>query len=395
MPEAVKLVKVFFCEDVVGQLAMGPDRRCAFEYDAAWLDRGFSISPFHMPLKSGVAVADYQPFEGLFGVFYDSLPDGWGKLLLDRWLRKKGRDPGSISMLDRLSLVGSNGMGALAYQPDHSLRPDGEQQSLDFYAGEVAKVLADKDTEALDVLLKTAGSSAGVRPKVMVHIDGKEWLVKFRALNDPSDIGSVEYQCSLLAREAGIDMPETRLFHDKYFGTCRFDRVDGERLHVHSAAGLLYASYRYPSLDYIALLNATFALTRDINEVEKLFRLMVFNVVIGNRDDHARNFSFVYAGTGKHMVGTNAPRNEDVGPGINPPMGSLRQGMWKLSPGYDLLPSEGFGGQHTTTVNGKGHPTMKDCLDVARETGFPEARARKVMDQVLDVVPEKLRVKGI
>lgn len=366
MPETVKLVKVFFGKEVVGQLAMGPDRRCAFAYDAAWLDRGFPISPFHLPLKSGVTVADYQPFEGLFGVFYDSLPDGWGKLLLDRWLRKQGRDPGSISMLDRLALVGSNGMGALAYQPDHSLKTEDEQLSLDIYAGEVAKVLADKDTDALEALLKTAGSSAGVRPKVMVHIDGMEWLVKFRALNDPSDIGSVEYQCSLLAREAGVEIPETRLFHGKYFGTCRFDRIERERLHVHSAAGLLHASYRYPSLDYIALLNAIFALTRDINEVEKLFRLMVFNVVIGNRDDHARNFSFVYSA-----------------------------GIWKLSPAYDLLPSEGFGGQHTTTVNGKGHPTMKDCLEAAREAGFPEARAKNIINQVLDVVPEKFRVKGI
>lgn len=366
MPELVKLVQVFFGEEVVGQLAMGSDRRCVFEYDTAWLDRGFSISPFFLPLKSGLATARYEPFDGLFGVFYDSLPDGWGKLLLDRWLRKQGRDPGSISMLDRLSLVGSNGMGALSYEPDHSLGMEGEQQSLEFYAGEVEKVLANEDTDALDELLKTAGSSAGVRPKVMVNIDGKQWLVKFRALNDPANIGSVEYQYSLLAREAGIDMPETRLFHGKFFGTRRFDLDGDARLHVHSAAGLLHASYRYPSLDYSGLINATLALTHHIGEVEKMFRLMVFNVVIGNRDDHARNFSFVFSG-----------------------------GTWKLSPAYDLLPSEGFGGQHTTTVNGNGRPTLKDCLEVARQAGFPQTRAGKVLSQVVEAVPEKLRVKGI
>ena len=386
MPEAVNLVEVFFGEAVVGQLAMGPDRKSVFEYDAAWLEGGFSISPFFLPLKSGLATARYEPFDGMFGVFYDSLPDGWGKLLLDRWLRKQGRDPGSISMLDRLSLVGRNGMGALSYEPDHSLEMEGEQRSLDFYAEEVEKVLADKETDALDALLKTAGSSAGVRPKVMVEIDGKQWLVKFRATNDPTDIGSVEYQFSLLAREAGIDMPETRLFHEKYFGTRRFD-IDGPgRLHVHSAAGLLYASYRYPSLDYSGLINATYALTRDIGEVEKMFRLMVFNVVIGNRDDHARNFSFVYTGrTGKGGTAAEAASSG----------GGPREGTWKLSPAYDLLPSEGFGGQHTTTVNGKGHPTMKDCMEVARQTGFPEARAARVMEQVVEAVPEKLRVAGI
>jgi serine/threonine-protein kinase HipA len=363
MPEPVKLVKVFFGGEIVGQLAMIPDRRCVFEYDAGWLERGFSISPFYLPLKSGLATARHEPFDGLFGVFYDSLPDGWGKLLMDRWLRKQGRDPGSLSQLDRLSLVGRHGMGALAYLPDHGLATDnGEQQPLDFYAGEVQKVLANEDTGALDVLLRTAGSSAGVRPKVMVTLEGKEWLVKFRAMNDPEGIGDVEYRFSLLAREAGIDMPETRLFQGRYFGTRRFDLDGTGRLHVHSAAGLLYASYRYPSLDYIGLMKAVLALTRDMNEAEKMFRLMVFNVVTGNRDDHARNFSFIY-----------------------------KDGSWKVSPAYDLLPSEGFGGQHTTTVNGKGHPALSDCLEVARQTGFPEARARKVVDQVLDAVPENDR----
>ena len=357
MPEEVTLIRVFYGKSLVGKLALGPDRRSVFEYDDQWLQSGFSISPFYLPLKAGLSTARPTPFEGLFGVFYDSLPDGWGKLLMDRWLKKQGVDPFSISNLDRLALVGSNGMGALTYLPDHSPVGSEVQQSLDYYATQVEKVLHDEEPDSLDELIKTAGSSAGVRPKVMVHIDGHDWLVKFRAIHDPADIGQTEYAYSLLAKKCGVDMPETRLFNGKYFGVRRFDRIGDKRLHVHSAAGLLYASYRLPSLDYAGLLKATLALTRHMDEVEKMFRLMVFNVLIGNRDDHARNFSFIWS--------------DDA---------------WRLSPAYDLLPSDGFGGQHTTTVNGQGNPTMNDCMAVAKEVGFPERRAKEIVEHIKNIV---------
>lgn len=356
MTEQVKLIQVFYDNSLVGKLALGPDRRAVFEYDGLWLQSGFSISPFYLPLKAGLSTARSTPFDGLFGVFFDSLPDGWGKLLMDRWLQKQGVDPFSMSTLERLALVGSNGMGALTYMPDHAPTGLNVQQSLDYYAMQVEKVLCDEDTDALDELVKTAGSSAGVRPKVMVHIDSHDWLVKFRAVQDPPNIGELEYTYSLLAKKSGIDMPETRLFNGKYFGVRRFDRTGDKRLHVHSAAGLLYASHRLPSLDYTELMKATLALTRNMEEVEKMFRLMVFNVVIGNRDDHARNFSYIYIDR-----------------------------SWKMSPAYDLLPSAGFGGQHTTTVNGQGNPTIKDCMEVARQTGFPEKKAKEIINQVQDV----------
>lgn len=353
MPESVKLIKVQYNNILVGLLALGPDRCCVFEYDKEWLKSGFSLSPFYLPLKSGLTKARATPFDGLFGVFYDSLPDGWGKLLLDRWLKKQGIDPFSISVLDRLAFVGSNGMGALTYYPDQSPGVSVQSHPLDYYAAEVEKILQNEDSTALDELLRTAGSSAGARPKVMVNIDGIDWLVKFRALNDPPDIGQIEYKHSLMARRCGIEMPETRLFQGKYFGVRRFDRDGSKRFHIHSAAGLLYASHRLPSLDYSGLMKATLALTRDMTEAEKMFRLMVFNVLIGNRDDHARNFSFIYL-----------------------------YNSWKLAPAYDLLPSEGFGGQHTTTVNGKGNPVIDDCMEVAREVGFPLRRAKEVLEQV-------------
>ena len=182
-------------------------------------------------------------------------------------------------------------------------------------------------------------------------------LFRSRASADPPDVGPIEYHFSLLAKKCGINLPETRLFEGKYFGVRRFDREQGQRFHLLSAAGLLHASYRLPSLDYVSLMKATFLLTRDIREAGKMFRLMVFNLLIGNKDDHAKNFSFIY-----------------------------RDAHWQLSPAFDLLPSEGFNGNHTTTVNGKGRPALQDCLDVARLSSFPLNTARMIIDEVNSVV---------
>lgn len=346
---------VYYQEQMLGRLALAPDRRCVFEYESEWIRDGFSISPFYLPLKSGVFTARAEPFNGLFGVFNDSLPDGWGTLLTDRWLKKKGFNPAEFTVIDRLSLVGNHGMGALSYQPAQTdwLLIETTHQ-LNYYASEVAKILQADPSAALEEIFDKAGSSGGARPKVLLKIDGTDWLIKFRASVDPEEVGAIEYHHAQLARTCGIEMPETRLFDGKYFGVQRFDRIANTRFHVHTAAGLLYASHRLPSLDYIDLLKATMALTKDINEVEKMFRLMVFNVAIGNKDDHAKNFSFIY-----------------------------RDQNWKLSPAYDLLPSSGFNNNHTTTINGKGKPVLKDCLEVAKLTSFPLKMAKKIMDEVL------------
>ena len=350
-------VEIFLKDRKVGRLAWSPDRRCIFEYDAGWVKEGFSISPFYLPLKHGVFIARAEPFEGLFGVFHDSLPDGWGKLLTDRWLSSKGFNPQEFTVIDRLSLVGDSGMGALAYLPAQNTLGEEMNYPVGFYAAEASRILHSDFSGSLDEMVHKAGSSGGARPKVLLSIDGAGWLIKFRAAVDPEDVGKIEYEHSLMAKRCGIEMPETRLFDGKYFGVRRFDREGDTRIHLHSAAGLLYASYRLPSLDYTELMKATMALTRDINEVEKLFRLMIFNVLIGNKDDHAKNFSYLY-----------------------------KNNQWHLSPAYDLLPSPGFNLNHTTTINGKGKPTIDDCLEVAKITGFPLKPAGRIIEEVREGV---------
>lgn len=348
-------VTVYYKEQQVGRLALAPDRCCVFEYTAEWLENGFSISPFYLPLKSGVFTARSEPFDGLFGVFDDSLPDGWGRLLTDRWLASKGWHPSAFNVIDRLSLVGRQGMGALYYLPEQERVEEKASHQLDFYAREAARLLQADESASLEELFDKGGTSGGARPKVLLTIDGIDWLIKFRAGIDPRNVGELEYQHSLLAKKCGIQMPPTRLFEGKYFGVHRFDRQAGKRTHVQSAAGLLYASYRLPSLDYTELLKATIALTKDHQEVQKMFRQMVFNVLIGNKDDHAKNFAFIY-----------------------------QNHAWKLSPAYDLLPSAGFNNNHTTTINGNGKPDLNDCLEVAKHISLPTKAAKSIIDEVQD-----------
>lgn len=360
----VKVVEVFMNSAKVGRIALTPDFLCAFEYEPAWLTSGVSISPFFLPLKPQVFIAKRDPFKGGFGVFDDSLPDGWGHLLLDRYMKSKQIDPAKLTILQRLALIGSTGRGALEYRPDFSESTAEEIPDFDTLATETEKILnSDYVGESLDTLYNYGGSSGGARPKVFVTIDGREWLVKFKASMDPATVGVIEYEYSLLAKKCGITMPETRLFEGKYFGVERFDRTPTGKIHTVSAAGLLNADFRIPCLDYGDLLQLCHILTKNMEEVYALFRLMVFNVTIRNRDDHAKNFSF-----------------------------QLINNDWKLSPAYDLLPGSGFNGFHTTTVNNNGEPTTADMMAVAAKAGLTKQRTTEIIQEVETLVNEN-RIK--
>ena len=336
-----KAIRILYDSMLVGILTTTNREVAVFEYDQDWLTNGFSISPFELPLESGFINAKENPFYGLFGVFNDSLPDGWGQLLVDRWLRQQGINPTGISWLDRLSIVGNHGMGALRYEPVVSYASQMPVQSLDFYANEVTKIVQEVEVESLDYWIERAGSPGGARPKILYDADGIEWLVKFPSESDPKDIGKLEYEYSLAAKKAGIIMPETRLFENKYFGSARFDRKNGKRLHMLTISGLLNASHRYPSLDYTDIMKAVLWVTESMVEVEKVFRQMVFNVLCHNQDDHAKNFSLLY-----------------------------ESDKWIYSPAYDLVYSTGFRGNHSTTILNEGNPNKSQMIEAGVHAGL-------------------------
>lgn len=357
---------------LVGQLFV-QNRQIYFEYDSKWLDTGFAISPYSLPLKSGLLQDNSGLWQGLHGVFNDSLPDGWGLLLMDREFRKAGINPREITPLDRLAWLGSRTMGALTYEPISG--PEGDPLLIDIQgmAENARQLFAGTSDTVLPELFRAGGSPGGARPKALIAMKGDTiitadgdipddftpWLVKFNAKGDFEDSGRVEYAYSKMAVDTGLLMPETQLLEDQYFAVRRFDRLEEKRVHVHTLGNMVASDFRVPSLDYADLFKVVLDVTKSRVELLKAFRQMVFNIATHNRDDHSKNFAFVW--------------NEVTE-------------KWQFSPSYDLMFSEGVYGEHTMTVNGEGkQPSLNDVIVLAKNFDI-EREAKLIVSEVNIVI---------
>ncbi|MBC7973469.1 MAG: type II toxin-antitoxin system HipA family toxin [Myxococcales bacterium] len=350
----------------VGRLAR-KQRQILFEYDGEFLARKLELSPFHLRLGPDVVVGQPQLFGGLMGVFEDSLPDGWGRLLLDRRVVELGMSGAALTPLDRLTAVGARSMGALVYEPELVL-DDPTTVKLSALAAQAELVLRDARGADLEQLIAVGGSPKGARPKVLIQLgpDGEvqlgakailpgftAWLVKFPAREDHPHSATLEHAYFLMAKAAGIDVPRTQLLHRTtrhpgYFAIERFDREGTTRIHMHTLGGLLQLEHGYAALDYRDLLKVTRELTRNEAAVAEMFRRACFNVLAHNRDDHSRNFAFLM--------------NE--------------RGAWRPSPAYDLTFASGPGGEHTTLVAGEGRkPGGAHLMTLAGELEIRHAAA--------------------
>lgn len=350
----------------VGTLSLTPDNHlCTFGYDDQWLIEGFSISPLELPLRQGIFIAKPQPFYGNFGVFEDCLPDGYGRYLLHKTLLQQGIDDMSLSALQRLSIVGSGGMGALNFTPATKVYEETDVPDLDILQQKALDVLGEKDDDDAALLLYTSMNSGGCRPKTLLTDDEGHWLVKFRHTYDPQDMGQMEYRYNEVAKQCGINVPDFKLLRDKYFASRRFDiDSEGNRIHTVTAGGLLCVSLSSPVLDYINLLALTGFLTQNPEDVEEMYRRMVFNYLSGNKDDHCKNFSF-------SCINTNG------------------KWQWRLAPAYDLtLCNEGYNGQHATSVNFTSSPSLADMIAVGKKAKMTEKRCRIIFDEVNECIGE-------
>ena len=169
-----KTLQVMYDEKLVGTLAMASGHKVAFQYSEEWLEAGFSIRPFSLPLKNQVFVSQKDYFDGLFGVFADSLPDNWGRLLLNRLLRAHKQNPDRLTVLDRLEIVGKSGMGAITYHPERTLEQTNGNTNLDELAEQCQKILNTEYSDKLDELYSLGGTSGRARPKIMTTIDEEE-----------------------------------------------------------------------------------------------------------------------------------------------------------------------------------------------------------------------------
>ena len=361
----------------VGELsANGHDT--VFEYAPSFISAGLQPAPFRLPVRTGLNIYDRSGDMETFGLFEDSLPDGWGRRIVDVAFRKKhGRLP---TVLERLSCIGGSGMGALVYDPsdDNGTQTAGALD-LAALATDAMAFAAGKAEDVLPALRRAGGSSGGARPKAFIGYnpdtgevcperDGlaegfEHWIVKFNTHEDGDTAGEREYLWYRAAIAAGATMAPCRLIETlsgRFFATRRFDRTNGDgRLHLATAAGLLHANFRIPGEEYLTLFRLTDALTRDYSAKVELFRRTTLNVLAHNRDDHLKNFGYLMD----------------------------EKGRWSLAPFYDFTCSDGPNGWHTLSVAGEGaNPTESDLLRLAADAGLRASDAKGVIEMVRFVV---------
>ena len=351
-----------------------------FKYHLDFIAKGIEISPFKMKLSNDILVPNEQHFEGLFGVFSDSIADGWGKLLLDRKLLSMGLNLSEISPIDRLAYLGKNAVGAITYLPEFENDYDRlKYLDLELIYNDITAVLRGNSEEVIDHLFQLGGSSGGARPKIVVGFnptteelcygnpilpDGFEhWIIKFPASNDIEDIALIEFSYNQMARSAGIEVSDFRLFKSKkgtrFFGSKRFDRVNNQKLHLHSVCGLLHDNFRQSTLDYGHIMDCAFTLEKDFNAYSKVLRLATFNILAHNKDDHSKKFSFLMD----------------------------KNGNWKFSPAYDLTFSYASFGMHNTTVAGESkNPTIAHLQELAKHFGIKNPNP--IFDEVKNAISD-------
>ena len=351
-------------------------RDTAFEFAGEFISSGLNPAPFRLSPGGGLKIYDHSGNMDTFGLFDDSLPDGWGRRIVDRmFMKREGRLP---TITERLMCVGRSGKGALVYEPaDEAADAANEAFDLAVLAEEAMAFDAGEAGNALLRLRKAGGSSGGARPKAYVGYNPntgevcaespvlptgfEHWIVKFNTRREGNAAGETEYRYYEAALAAGADVAPSRLVATnagKFFMTRRFDRTDGGgRIHMASAAGLLHADFRVPGDEYALLFRLTDALTHDRSAKEELFRRACLNVVAHNRDDHLKNFSFLMD----------------------------EKGRWALAPFYDFTRAEGPNGWQTLSVAGEGaNPGVDDLRRLASNIGLDRSESEPILDRVIE-----------
>ena len=366
----------------VGELASDKMGKIYFGYDNAYVEGYPSLSPFKVELNTNPQSTTDSTHNGLYGVFGDSLPDGWGHLLMDRKFRQEGYQLADITPLDRLAYMGSHTMGALTYAPETLSKHPETVLSLHEFGKKAISVHEGSNQEVIDNIAQAGGSPGGARPKALIGFDGEtittdpdnnlpKWLIKFGSskLLLKHEEGLVESIYMTMAKESGCTVPEFHLF-DNAFGTKwlamkRFD-VNQEsnnalgRYHMHSICGLLDADFSMPSLDYEDLIKATHALTKRPADAIELFRRMIFNLLSANCDDHSKNFAFI--------------QNDE--------------GKWRLSPYYDVCYTPLIHTEQTTSLKGYGNTVpSKTILELGRLAGLQnKGQIKAIVCQIAEVL---------
>lgn len=383
----------------VGTFRWDNNRQLAhFEYADSFIGKGLEPSPILMPVRQGriYSFSDIgrDTFKGLPGMLADSLPDTYGRALFDRWLALTGRSSGNA--VETLCFLGKRCMGALEYEPamDAPYSPDVKIE-LDSLVEVASEALSEKEEfganleedkkAAIAEIVRLGTSAGGQRAKAiiaynpqtgevrsgqieapegfdyyLIKLDGVTTEARFR---ETQNFGRLEYSFYRLVKECGIEMSDCSLIEENgraHFLTKRFDRKNGEKIHMQTLCGIAHYDYRNPrSYSYEQAFNVMRALRLPYSQAQEMYRRMVFNVVIRNQDDHTKNISFLMD----------------------------RQGKWRLSPAYDMgfayNPKGGWTAQHQMSINGKFDGiTRQDLLEFARRNNIKEAA--EIIDRIAE-----------
>ncbi len=363
----------------VGKLILD-NRLVHFKYNDEFLALGLNLSPIKLQFDNRIQIATPDPFHGIFGVFDDSLPDGWGMLLLNRALEKQGLSLNDINILDRLTYIGDSGRGALIYIPAIKNEKNFSSKiDIDRLKTVMDEVYNGTSTDVIDELMHLGGSSGGARPKANVGYNPKtgelmhgyntlpdgfeHWIIKFPNSEDPKDIANIEYAYYKMALAANIEMSECKLLESatgqQIFATKRFDRIGNNRIHMHSMAGLTHDNFRMSSIDYGHIIDTAYILEKSASARKKVLRLAAFNIYSHNRDDHSKNFSWLMDDSG----------------------------IWSLAPAYDLTYSSTAIDEHSTRVDGEGaNPGRSNIISLANE--FSISRPTEIIKEVQESISQ-------
>ena len=384
-----------------------------FEYYPEFIALNVELSPIKMPLDRKIysfPELEFETFRGLPGLVADSLPDDFGNAVLNSWVASQGKDPESITPLQRLQYIGKRGMGALEFSPPTRLKNLNATQKVEIES--LVKIAQDvldernvltvglshneeEDEGAMKLLLSVGTSAGGARPKAVLafnedftevrsgQVDVPEtfthYLMKFdgvsehnknqQTFGDPQGYGVMEYVYHKIAQQCGIDMMPCRLLQEgkrRHFITRRFDRAGNRKIHIQTLNGLAHVDYKKPgSFSYAELFGVARKLKLPASAAEQLFRRLVFNIVARNHDDHAKNFAFL-----------------------------LDKGKWSLAPAYDVVysfkPGNKWIDKHWMSLNGKRDDfTREDFYSLESVSPlFSRSKIDKIIDETTEHVSQ-------
>ncbi|MDD9897800.1 MAG: type II toxin-antitoxin system HipA family toxin [Candidatus Melainabacteria bacterium] len=379
-------------DDVAAYAAYKDSNLVYFEYSKDF-PLSYELSPVVMPrVPDRVWSFDLNQatYHGLPGLLADSLPDSYGQGMMDAWFSRSGVSLGQVNSLDRLSYLGTRAMGALEFYPNQENKSKNGDLEIDQLLDISSKILQSRlgfelDEDDVNRVIQIGSSAGGARAKAVIaynpetgmirsgQVDNpgfENYIIKLdgvsnEALLDPQGYTNIEYAYYLMARDSGIEMSDSLILEKQgrnHFLTKRFDRkADGSKLHMQTLCALAHLDYNSPRVySYEFLFRLAQRLELPMQDKEQIFKLMVFNVVGRNHDDHTKNFSFLMD----------------------------RDARWRLAPAYDLTyafnPKHHWLKEHNLLINAKSTDIRREDLMVYAKQ-FYIKKAEEYIEAILAI----------